>query len=336
MVLEDLMIDPEYEREIPPLTDDEFTLLEENIVKDGKILQPLVVWNNTILDGHNRYKILKKHPEIPFDTVEIVFSDKPAAIAWICRNQLGRRNLTPDQKRYLMGKQYKSEKASHGAEDGFRGNQYIDNLVSLQNEDLPKSEKTSERIARENGTSKSYVERAEKYADGVDAADEALPGIRQEILSGKIHPTQTAVTAIALASPEERTRLAEQLRYPKLKQEEPATPNEMTDIDSDENETEENITPVRVPKKKEILALAESMNHSEGQAIGTVEDMIYEMNSALQDMIFRWNFCREAYAGPVRHKDGKRQIKELAAEGIEYFKAVRKGALWKDEQICDQ
>ena len=55
---------------------------------------------------------LKKHPEIPFDTVEIVFSDKPAAIAWICRNQLGRRNLTPDQKRYLMGKQYKSEKAS--------------------------------------------------------------------------------------------------------------------------------------------------------------------------------------------------------------------------------
>ena len=115
-------------------------------------------------------------------------------------------------------------------------------------------------------------------------------------------------------------------------------PTKFFDVDvvsSDENETEENITPVRVPKKKEILALAESMNHSEGQAIGTVEDMIYEMNSALQDMIFRWNFCREAYAGPVRHRDGKRQIKELAAEGIEYFKAVRKGALWKDEQICN-
>jgi len=86
---------------------------------------------------------------------------------------------------------------------------------------------------------------------------------------------------------------------------------------------------IRIPKKSEILALAESMNHSEGQAIGTVEDMIYEMNSAMQDMIFRWNFCKEAYAGPVRSRDGKRQIKDLAAEGIEYLKEIRKGKLWK-------
>ena len=90
-------------------------------------------------------------------------------------------------------------------------------------------------------------------------------------------------------------------------------------------------TPVRIPKKSEILALAESMNHSEGQAIGTVEDMIYEMNSAMQDMIFRWNFCKEAYAGPVRSRDGKRQIKDLAAEGIEYLKEIRKGKLWKGD-----
>ena len=79
-------------------------------------------------------------------------------------------------------------------------------------------------------------------------------------------------------------------------------------------------TPVRIPKTSEILALAESMNHSEGQAIGTVEDMI-----------FRWNFCKEAYAGPVRSRDGKRQIKDLAAEGIEYLKEIRKGKLWKGE-----
>jgi hypothetical protein len=59
--------------------------------------------------------------------------------------------------------------------------------------------------------------------------------------------------------------------------------------------------------------------------------MIYEMNSAMQDMIFRWNFCKEAYAGPVRSRDGKRQIKDLAAEGIEYLKEIRKGKLWKGE-----
>ena len=83
-----------------------------------------------LLDGHNRYRILKKHPEIPFKTFPKEFPDKYAAIAWICRNQLGRRNLTPEQKRYLVGKQYKAEKASHGAEGGFRGNQYTEVVVS--------------------------------------------------------------------------------------------------------------------------------------------------------------------------------------------------------------
>ena len=331
MDLKDLKIDPEFEEKIPPLTEDEFSLLEQNIVADGAVLDPLIIWNNTILDGHNRYRILKKHPEIPFKTFPKEFPDKYAAIAWICRNQLGRRNLTPEQKRYLVGKQYKAEKASHGAEGGFRGNQYTEVLVSPQNEDLPKTEKTSERIAKENGTSKSYVERAEKYADGVDAADEALPGIRKELLSGTIHPTQSAVTAIARAAPEDRAELAEQLRQPRAKPEKMEESEAIDDEDFEEQESEADDTPVRIPKKSEILALAESMNHSEGQAIGTVEDMIYEMNSAMQDMIFRWNFCKEAYAGPVRSRDGKRQIKDLAAEGIEYLKEIRKGKLWKGE-----
>lgn len=291
----------------------------------------MIIWNNTILDGHNRYRILKKHPEIPFKTFPKDFPDKYAAIAWICRNQLGRRNLTPEQKRYLVGKQYKAEKASHGAEGGFRGNQYTEVLVNPQNEDLPKFEKTSERIAKENGTSKSYVERAEKYADGVDAADEVLPGIRKELLSGTIHPTQSSVTAIARAAPEDRAELAEQLRQPRAKPGKMEESDEIEDENFEESEPEENEAPVRIPKTSEILALAESMNHSEGQAIGTVEDMIYEMNSAMQDMIFRWNFCREAYTGPVRSREGKRQIKDLAAEGIEYLKEIRKGKLWKGD-----
>ena len=61
-----LKIDPEFQSQIPPLTDDEFKQLEENILKEGKLLSPLIVWNNTLVDGHNRYTILQKHPEICF------------------------------------------------------------------------------------------------------------------------------------------------------------------------------------------------------------------------------------------------------------------------------
>ena len=331
MDLNDLKIDPEFEEKIPPLTEDEFSLLEQNIVADGEVLDPLIVWNNTILDGHNRYRILKKHPEIPFKTYPKDFSDKYEAIAWICNNQLGRRNLTPEQRRYLIGKRYEAEKASHEGHYTERDAETGQFTVSLSGEDLRLPERTSEKIAAETNTSRSFVENAERFAKGVDAAEAAVPGIRTEILSGSLKAKRDDVAAIARAAPEDRAELAKQLRQPKAKPEKTEEPEEIDDGDFEEQQSEVDDTSVRIPKKSEILALAESMNHSEGQAIGTVEDMIYEMNSAMQDMIFRWNFCKEAYAGPVRSRDGKRQIKDLAAEGIEYLKEIRKGKLWKGD-----
>ena len=116
-----LKIDPEFQNQIPPLTDDEYKQLEENILKEGKLLSPLIVWGNTLVDGHNRYAILQKHPEIYFSTMPLRFENREEAIAWICRNQLGRRNLSPEQKRYLLGKQYEAEKKVAKI---FRGNQY--------------------------------------------------------------------------------------------------------------------------------------------------------------------------------------------------------------------
>ena len=55
-----LKIDPEFQSQIPPLTDDEFKQLEENILKEGKLISPLIVWGNTLVDGHNRYAILQR------------------------------------------------------------------------------------------------------------------------------------------------------------------------------------------------------------------------------------------------------------------------------------
>ena len=98
-----LKIDPEFQSQIPPLTDDEFKQLEENILKEGKLISPLIVWNNTLVDGHNRYAILQKHPEIYFSTMPLPFESREEVLAWICKNQLGRRNLTPEQKKFLSG-----------------------------------------------------------------------------------------------------------------------------------------------------------------------------------------------------------------------------------------
>lgn len=84
----ELQINPEFEEVIPPAGHEEFKQLEENIVAEGELLMPIIIWNGYIIDGHRRYKILKKHPEIECKTFEKHFEDKYEAIAWICKNQI--------------------------------------------------------------------------------------------------------------------------------------------------------------------------------------------------------------------------------------------------------
>ena len=65
MNLNALKIDPEFQGKIPPLTFEELNQLEANILRDGRIINPIIVWQGLIVDGHNRFIIAKKHPEIP-------------------------------------------------------------------------------------------------------------------------------------------------------------------------------------------------------------------------------------------------------------------------------
>jgi ParB-like chromosome segregation protein Spo0J len=88
-----LHIDTEYKALIPPLAADELAQLEANILQDG-CRDPIVVWEDTIIDGHNRYSICKNHG-LTFKTVTMEFADRSHAKEWIIRNQFGRRNLAP-------------------------------------------------------------------------------------------------------------------------------------------------------------------------------------------------------------------------------------------------
>ena len=86
-----ITIDKEFESLIPPLSPDEFQQLEENCVKEG-IRDALITWNGILVDGHNRFKIAAKHG-LHWNEKRMEFADRDAVIAWICNNQLGRRNL---------------------------------------------------------------------------------------------------------------------------------------------------------------------------------------------------------------------------------------------------
>ena len=298
-----LTIDPEFEGKIPPLREEELKQLEENILADGVVINPLIVWDGVIVDGHNRYRILQKHPEIQFTTYEKKFTDRYAAIAWICKNQLGRRNLTPQQFKYLIGLQYEAEKCS----SNYNGNRFtsLDKSRCVQNEHTYKPERTAERIARENNLSGSYVRRAEHFAKGVDAAEEVAPGIKQEILSGSIKPTEKAVAAIAKAPPEERPALVQQLRQAKEteKQEEKPKPRRSA-----------------AETLQAIRDISANMLQSNGEI--DADDICAELEDALDTMIFRWDTCLENYR---EHRSACRDgIQQLTEKGIHYLQKMRR------------
>ena len=204
MNLNALKIDPEFQGKIPPLNAEEEHILEQNMIQERRLLNPLIIWNGYILDGHSRYRILKHHPEIAFEVKEIQLPDRYAALAWICQNQLGRRNLDPERRKFLMGKTYENEKLSVGGSTHREHDESGKFTSCRQNVHMRSTEKrTCERIANKNGVSSKFVQRAEKYAKGVDAAEAAVPGAMEEILTGHIKATDAEITALAQTPKEE-------------------------------------------------------------------------------------------------------------------------------------
>ena len=97
-----MKIDKEFAGLIPPLTEAEYKGLETSILSEG-CRDALVVWNDTLVDGHNRYRICTEH-NIAYKTVSKEFDDRDAAMLWMMNNQLGRRNLNDFQRVEIVRK----------------------------------------------------------------------------------------------------------------------------------------------------------------------------------------------------------------------------------------
>jgi N6-adenosine-specific RNA methylase IME4 len=92
-------IDPEFRALIAPLALEELAQLEANLEAHG-CRDPLVVWRGYLIDGHNRYEICSRL-KLEYRTVEIVLPSRAHVLLWIEENQLGRRNLTDDQRAHI-------------------------------------------------------------------------------------------------------------------------------------------------------------------------------------------------------------------------------------------
>ena len=120
----------------------------------------------------------------------------------MCKNQLGRRNLTPEQKTYLTGKQYEAERKTSGGQlENRNAQKRVDQsgqLVSggttrqrmtqggLKNKNREEDtgrfttndqighlwqDTTRKKIAEQFGVGEGTVQRSEYYLQGLDQAE---------------------------------------------------------------------------------------------------------------------------------------------------------------------
>lgn len=199
-----LNIDPEFQGKIPPLTEQEFAQLEQNILEAGRVYEPIATWNNTIVDGHNRYKIVTKHPEIIWETREMNFDDKWAAFDWMYKNQLGRRNLTAEQRAYLLGKLYEARKHTHG---GQVGNKNAEKRIAEKRPFVSNRDGVSKIVADEQGVGKTTVKNAYLFSKGIDEIRQDDPELADNILTAKTKVSMGSIQDVAKASPESRPEM---------------------------------------------------------------------------------------------------------------------------------
>ena len=188
-----LTVDDDFRSLIPPLSDDEYMRLERSIIAEG-VRDPIITWNGTIVDGHNRYRICQEHG-IAFKTAEIVFGSKDAAKIWIIENQFGRRNLNSYQKSVLalqLEPLYAAEAKMRRGGDR-RSEEYQETIRQKSDEWSPA--RTDERLAQVAGVSRDTIRKVKVIEAEAEEGNETAVAARDAVRSGEksIHAAYTEV-----------------------------------------------------------------------------------------------------------------------------------------------
>lgn len=161
-----MIVNPKFQSLIPPLSPEEFDQLQRNILNEG-CRDPLVIWNETLIDGHNRLSICNRLG-IPFSTASLEFSDEDEACIWIIQNQKGRRNLSAIDRIALSAKleeiiarKAKANKIEAGKQTG-RGNKKVSAILPTPLHTRTESAKAAAVGERTYDAGKLILDAAEK------------------------------------------------------------------------------------------------------------------------------------------------------------------------------
>lgn len=128
-IKKEIQILPVLKAFITPLNPEEFSQLEANIKLEG-CREAIIVWETkrgiidaftkfpdetayVLIDGHHRFEICSKW-SIDYKILLVQYENQEQVKDFMIDNQLGRRNINPEQASYLRGLKYNSDKKSRG------------------------------------------------------------------------------------------------------------------------------------------------------------------------------------------------------------------------------
>ena len=202
--MQNLIIDEEFRIYLPALKKDAYNELERLILENGA-RDPIVLWNDIIIDGYNRYKICTEH-RIPFTTVSMEFDSREDVKDWIIDNQLARRNLSPMEQSHYRGVLFNSAKRKRGS-----SNQYTDESAFHQSDGKQKKLNTAREVGKRFNVSSATIERDGKVAEALNAIAEVSLEAKRKVLSGEVPVDRSKLQRLSKATKEEIEKVANQI-----------------------------------------------------------------------------------------------------------------------------
>jgi len=198
----EIKIDKDFECLLPALTDNEYNQLHDNIKTDCACMQDLVLWDgyNTIIDGHNRYKIMTELGIKPKYTTRF-FHNKEAVKQWMIKNQIGRRNLTLEQKNILIAQltDCRKQEITQNKQDHERilndmiNKGIIQKGITEKQQDKAIDNIIKSDISKELNISEPQIDKAIQYNNSIEKIEnKADIDLKGKILNNNIEITQNA------------------------------------------------------------------------------------------------------------------------------------------------
>jgi transcriptional regulator with XRE-family HTH domain len=159
---------------VDPLTETEYAALERSLLLEG-CRDALVLWNDILIDGHNRYAICQKHG-IEFRTVQNTsFGSIDDVKLWMIENHLARRSVS-DFQRGLLAIRKKQIVAQRKAERAAEAP-----AEEAQDDDDSPPWNTREEVARAARVSPNTISQIERIQKA--AAPQLVEAVRAGTIS---------------------------------------------------------------------------------------------------------------------------------------------------------